>query len=177
MTKKTKNNKHKKLVVLGGLGSKPSDFARFNTKFVFTPKWKYGSLTSYLKEFYEFIKKNDLKDGEYTALGFSMGAYILACSTVKPYKTVYASLTPLFEKYINDWPEAWRKTFGGKKRFNDRGKYVAKPSTSFLVGNKEPAFFLDCALHFSDTSSPVYMVKAGHDLFEKDYFNTLQRII
>ena len=166
------------LVVLPGLGGKRKDYRRFNATFpncyVWYPKWEYKTLTYLKADFKKFLKSHNLNDGEYKAVGFSMGAYVLACSNVKPFQTVYASLTPLFKEDLKKWPPKWRKALG-KRRFKDLGVYVPKPFTTFVMGKNEPRFFQDCQDRLaSEKEWRVTLEGVGHDVFDSSYFNFLR---
>lgn len=156
-----------KTVVLTGFGATKNDRTYrklFPHALVFAPRWERRTPSDYKKEFESFVKAHGLKDGTYDAYGFSMGAYILAVSNVKPRRSFYASTSPLFEQEVQYWPPYFRR-FLGKRRRVDLRSYLHKPRSFFFVGEHEPSFVKNCTKRLSK-GKHVVVPNARHNVRE-----------
>lgn len=176
-----KNDKKNTLIILiPGFGGSYKEYSKFKKEFgkkilIFSPTWKYNTVTFWIKELKEFIRRNRVTD--FVALGFSMGAYIIACSDIKPKATIYASISPLFEQYINTWPKKTRN-FLGKRRFDDLGKYIHKPSTTFMIGELEPVFMHNAISRLKTSGDKFIEIKEGdHNILSGRYYDVIKKEI
>jgi pimeloyl-ACP methyl ester carboxylesterase len=142
--------------------------------YVFTPAWKYHSIHDWIKEYECFIKENDIKN--FTAIGFSVGAYIIACSNIIPQKTIYASMSPLFTEDIHNWTPKMIRPLG-KWRMKSVGTYTEKPATTFIVGEKELPIVFNMIKRISGNSKVITIKGVGHDISNKKYFDTVIDLI
>ncbi len=98
---------------------------------------------------------------------------MLACSNVKPQKTIYASLSPLFRDFISKWPKAWKDNLG-MRRLNDLGEFKSKKNQVFFVGSLEPEFFVEAANKLKSRSDNIFILKnVPHDISHPDYMKAV----
>ena len=142
--------------------------------YVFAPTWKYHSIEDWINEYECFIIENNIRD--FTAIGFSVGAYIIACSKIVPQKTIYASMSPLFADDIHKWTPKMIRPLG-KWRINSVGTYAKKPETTFIVGEKELPIVFDMVKRISGNSKVITIKGVGHDISDKKYFDTVIDLI
>lgn len=165
----------KKIIIIPGMGGTSEDETSTFFKsilgescIIFSPTWKYRTSKDWVKEYEDFVIEKDLKN--FVAFGFSMGAYILACSSVVPDRTVYGSLSPFFKEYISSWSSK-ELDFLGKKRVKDMGVYISKPNSYFLYGEKEDISVLNISIEKSKNKNVFCIKDSGHDILNKDYIN------
>ena len=139
---------------------------------VFSPTWKYRTIEQWIAEFESYIEINKLSD--YIAIGFSLGAYIIACANVSPKQTIYCSLSPLFKEDKKYWPAEMKKLIG-KRRLTNLGLYLPKANSSFLVGEKEKKIMFQMANRLS--KDQLKIVKGtGHEI-TKDYAQAILKCL
>ena len=137
---------------------------------VFTPTWKYHSISDWIKEYEDFIKENNIHD--FTAIGFSVGAYIIACSKVIPKKTIYASMSPLFPEDVHNWTPKMIRPLG-KWRMKSVGTYIEKSNSTFIIGENELPIVSNMVKRISNSNKVIKIKGVGHDMSHVDYFNTI----
>lgn len=144
--------------------------------YIFSPVWKYRTIKDWVNEFELFITKK--YPNNFIAIGFSVGAYIIACSNIKPDLTIYASMSPLFKEDKKSWTKQMAKILG-EKRINTIAKYNSKPNSIFLIGEKEDQVMFDTThrLSKSDRSAVRIIKNADHDISQETYFDTIVKLV
>ena len=142
--------------------------------YIFSPTWNYKTIKYWLKEYEEFIVKNKITN--FTAIGFSMGAYIIACSNILPKNIIYASMSPLFKEDINNWPKKMIQEIG-KRRIKTLGTYHKKPNSIFIYGENEVPFMKKMIDRLSGKNRIILIKGVGHDISVNKYFDTIVHLI
>ena len=168
----------KKIIVIPGFGgNKTTDvYKKFKKQFnasIFVPTWKYRTPKDWVEEYEAFIKNNNITD--FTAVGFSMGAYIMACSKTKPTKSIYASISPFFKEDTKTWSKREKK-YLGKRRFSAMGTYIKKPNSIFMVGSKERQSVFDVVKRIGGKSKVMIVKDTPHHITPY-YFGKISDLI
>lgn len=175
--------KYMDIIIITGFGEneKKKIYKEFQKKlgrrcYIFSPAWKYRTIKDWVNDFELFILKKKLNN--FTAIGFSVGAYIIACSNIKPDLTIYASISPLFREDIKSWSKQMTKILG-KKRINTIGKYNSKPNSIFLIGEREDKSMFNTTHRLSKLNGSVVKIikNADHDISQKIYFDSIIELV
>jgi len=150
--------------------------------------WKRKVMTDFASQFiqqYDFSYK-----GENYIFGFSFGAYIsfITSPYTKPDMQILASLSPLFREDLKRSSKNIRKGISMKLKrdlysysFNDTALKISKETYNVLfVGDKEDKESLVRVrdAHRKLEGSKLFVCKdAGHDLFNKNYLETLSSFV
>lgn len=168
------------LIIPGFGGDKNFDiYKRFQERlgencYIFSPKWKYRTINDWVREYEDFIKAKKLTN--FTVMGFSIGAYIIACSSIIPKKTIYASMSPLFKEDIPNWPKKMISPLG-QRRIKNLGEYKEKPNSVFVVGENEVKFLFEMIGRISGKNRVIVINDVGHDLSHERYFDTVLELL
>ena len=158
-----------------------------NAKIIKYP-WDKIILTNYIKNF----KKEYIAQDKIYILGFSFGAMAALISSIKlkPNLLIICSLSDYFSEDIalmNKMQLKEEEIALGKERINDFKKYKLnillkqiRCKTIILAGKEEPKGIIKNskkAKKLIKNSELIIIPKAKHNMFQKDYFNTLKTII
>lgn len=142
--------------------------------FIFTPRWKYHSMSHWVAEYESFLQRNQIIN--FTAIGFSMGGCILANSNTIASRTIYASMSPLFKNYLERWPKKWL-TYLGKKRTEDTKEFLRKPNSYFIFGDMELEFIKASNRELSKDKNLIVVPGVAHEFFNKEYLGSIKNIL
>ena len=149
------------------------DFKKQFNAHVFTPTWKYRTPKDWVREYEHFIIRNKIKD--FIGFGFSMGAYIMACSSIQPKKSIYGSISPFFKEDSHRWTKSDKKFFGSR-RFMSMMEYKRKPKSIFIYGENEPKMVPDCIKRISAHDKVVVVKDTPHRITPK-YFGVIKSLM
>lgn len=153
---------------------------KYNVIF-YQPKWKWNTMDRWLSDFRKIL----YKDSESIALGFSLGANILALST-ESYtfkKVIFCSISPYFKNDLKHLPTLASKILG-KRRMIAFSKYNF-PETSnipafFIYGEKEAELIPNGnKIHFDMwKGNKKYRIVKGaeHDISNTEYIKTIKSL-
>ena len=148
--------------------------------------WKYKTMSDYVDEFLD--KYEEIDNQEVYLFGFSLGSMIsfIASNKIRPKALILCSLSPYFNedlKYVKKW---WAGMVG-KRRMKDYRNHsfnkIAKTNRSKIIliaGSKEPK---EVGRRVKDANKKLKNSKliivegAKHDIKNKDYMKTIQRVI
>lgn len=177
----SKNKISKNVVIVLGMGMTASPKEKSVLKqffgkdlFIFTPHWEYRTMSHWVAEYEIFLQRNKIIN--FTAIGFSMGACILANSNTIASRTIYASMSPLFKNYLERWPKKWL-TYLGKKRIEDTKKFSRKPNSYFIFGDMELEFLKQSNREFSNNKNVTVVPGVAHEFFNKNYLDSIKNIL